>query len=324
MELIRRLSPRSSTHPGYVATIGGYDGLHLGHRELLRRTSARAGATGTQSLMVTFEPLPREFFVPTEPPPRLTNLRERYRLLSGSGLDCLCTLAFTQRLRELGAAQFAGLLRQAGVRAVVIGHDFKAGRDGEATTQWLQAEGPRFGFDVEVVEPVRIDGERVGSRLVREALGAGRLDAAARMLGRRYAMIGRVQRGEQLGRTLGYPTANLRLARRRSPVQGIFAVRVRGIRDDAAGRRGLPGVASLGTRPTVNGTVPLLETHVFDFAGDLYGREIEVAFVAKLRDERRFDSVEAMVAQIHRDADEARAVLEQDRLTDGVKRDGCD
>ena len=312
MELIRRLDPCSTAQPGYVATIGGYDGLHLGHRELLRRTFARAQALGARSLMVTFEPLPREYFLPQSPPPRLTTLRERCRLLAGTALDSLCALHFTRRLQELGAAEFAGLLQRAGVRAVVIGHDFKAGRDAEATADWFRAEGPRFGFDVEIVEPVLIDGLRVGSRLVRDALLAGHLDEAAQMLGRRYAMIGRVQRGEQLGRTLGYPTANLRLARRRSPVEGIFAVRVRGIRDDAAGRRGLPGVASLGTRPTVNGTVPLLEAHVFDYAGDLYGREIEVAFVAKLRDELRFDSVDAMVAQIHRDADAARAVLDQD------------
>jgi riboflavin kinase/FMN adenylyltransferase len=313
MELIRRLDPRSSAHPGYVATIGGYDGLHLGHRELLRRTFARAEALGARSLMVTFEPLPREYFARAAPPPRLTSFRERCRLLAGTRLDSLCVLQFTRRLRELGAAQFAGLLQRAGVRSVVIGHDFKAGRDGEATTEWFRAEGPGYGFDVEVVEPVLIDGLRVGSRLVREALTGGRLDEAAKMLGRRYAMIGRVQRGEQLGRTLGYPTANLRLARRRSPVEGIFAVRVRGIRDDAGGRRGLPGVASLGTRPTVDGTVPLLEVHVFDYSGDLYGREIEVVFVAKLRDELRFGSVDAMVAQIHRDADEARGVLVQDK-----------
>jgi riboflavin kinase/FMN adenylyltransferase len=144
---------------------------------------------------------------------------------------------------------------------------------------------------------------------VREALVEGRLDEAAAMLGRRYAMTGRVQRGAQLGRQLGYPTANLRLGRRKSPLQGIFAIRVRGIRDDAEGLRGLPGVASLGTRPTVNGVEPLLEAHVFDFSGDLYGREIEVEFVAKLRDELRFDSVDEMVMQIHRDADDARAVL---------------
>jgi riboflavin kinase/FMN adenylyltransferase len=312
MELIRRLTPPGSAGPGYVATIGSYDGLHRGHQELLRRTQWRAAALGARSLMVTFEPLPREYFVPQSPPARLTNFRERWRLLSAARLDVLCTLRFSRALRELDAAAFAARLQQAGVRAVVIGHDFKAGRDGEATTDWLLTIGQRFGFGVEVVEPVLVDGLRVSSRGVREALQRGELDLAAQQLGRRYAMVGRVQRGQQLGRTLGYPTANLRLARRRTPLQGIFAVRVRGIQGDALGLRGLPGVASLGTRPTVNGHELLLEAHVFDFQGDLYGREIEVEFVQRLRDELRFESVDAMVAQIHRDADEARAVLAQD------------
>jgi riboflavin kinase/FMN adenylyltransferase len=309
LELVRRLSPRSAAHPGFVATIGGYDGLHVGHQELLRRTLAQAAGRGMQSLMLTFEPLPREFFAKASPPARLTNLRERVRWLQRSGLDVLCAMHFTRRLREVVAEEFAAMLQRGGVKRLVIGHDFRAARDAAATADWLAAEGPRFGFDVEIVEPVKVDAHRVGSRLVREALAEGRLDDAARMLGRRYAMTGRVQRGAQLGRQLGYPTANLRLARRKSPIEGIFAIRVRGIRDDAEGRRGLPGVASLGTRPTVNGVEPLLEAHVFDFNGDLYGREIEVEFVAKLRDELRFDSVDEMVVQIHRDADEARAVL---------------
>jgi riboflavin kinase/FMN adenylyltransferase len=309
MQLIRRLAPLGAAHPGFVATIGGYDGLHLGHQELIRRTVAQAAERSLQALMLTFEPLPREFFARQSPPARLTNLRERVRLLSRTGLDVLCAMHFTRRLREVVAEDFATMLGQGGVKRLVIGHDFRAARDAAATADWLAAEGPRFGFDVEIVEPVLVGSHRVGSRLVREALSAGRLDEAAGMLGRRYAMTGRVQRGAQLGRQLGYPTANLRLARRKSPVEGIFAIRVRGIRDDAEGLRGLPGVASLGTRPTVNGVEPLLEAHVFDFNGDLYGREIEVEFVAKLRDELRFDSVDEMVAQIHRDASDARAVL---------------
>jgi riboflavin kinase/FMN adenylyltransferase len=312
MELIRRLTSPRSAGPGFVATIGSFDGLHLGHRELLRRTQARARELGLRSLMVTFEPLPREYFAPQSPPPRLTSFRERWRLLAAAGLDTLCVLHFALPLRELSAAGFAQRLQQTGVRAVVIGHDFRAGRDGEATSQWLEANGPRFGFDVQVVEPVLFDGLRVSSRGVREALGRGDLAVAARMLGRRYSMVGRVQRGEQLGRTLGYPTANLRISRRKSPTDGIFAVRVRGVDAAADALRGLAGVASLGTRPTINGRGMLLEAHIFDFAGDLYGREIEVEFVARLRDELRFDSLDAMVARIHRDADEARAVLARD------------
>lgn len=312
MKLARKLLP-SATGAGQVVTIGSFDGLHLGHRELLRRALEHARQHHLASVMLTFEPLPREFFSPQSPPPRLSCLRERFRLLQSTGLDTLCVLRFDAALRSLDAEGFAGLLQQAQVRQVVVGHDFKAARDGAASAAWLQQHGPQFGFAVDIVPPVLVDGLRVSSRGVREALRAGDLPLAERMLGRRYAMTGRVQRGQQLGRTLGYPTANMRLSRRTSPCDGIFAVRVRGVRDDAAGLRGLPGVASLGTRPTVQGREPLLETHLFDFEGDLYGREIEVEFVARLRDELQFDSLDLMVAQIHRDAAEARAVLAADR-----------
>jgi riboflavin kinase/FMN adenylyltransferase len=172
---------------------------------------------------------------------------------------------------------------------------------------WFQQHGAGLGLGVSVVPAVHEAGLRVSSGLIREALARGELSQAARLLGRPYSMFGRVVRGDQLGRTLGFPTANLRLARRRTPMEGIFAVRVRGIEDG----RALPGVASLGTRPTVGGTRPLLEAHVFDFAGDLYGREIEVEFVARLREERRFETVAAMVEQMHRDAADARVALTQ-------------
>jgi len=315
MQLLRKLLP-SRTASGQVVTIGSFDGLHVGHRELLNRALSHAQVRGLASVMLTFEPLPREFFSPQSPPPRLSCLRERYRLLQGTGLDTLCVLRFDTALRQMDAQAFAGLLQQAQVRQVVVGHDFKAARDGAATALWLQQQGPRFGFEVEIVQPVLVDGLRISSRAVRAALLAGDLLLAERLLGRRYAMTGRVQRGQQLGRTLGYPTANLRLSRRSSPCDGIFAVRVHGVhgvRDDATSRRGLPGVASLGTRPTVQGREPLLETHLFDFEGDLYGQEIEVEFVARLRGEQHFDSLDLMVEQIHRDAAQARAVLAADR-----------
>jgi riboflavin kinase/FMN adenylyltransferase len=311
MQLLRKLLP-SRTAAGQVVTIGSFDGLHVGHQQLLQRALWHAQSRELASVMLTFEPLPREFFAPQSPPPRLSCLRERFRLVQHSGLDTLCVLRFDDALRRLDAEGFATMLQQAQVRQVVVGHDFKAARDGAATAQWLQQQGPRFGFEVEIVPPVLVDGLRVSSRGVRAALRAGDLVLAERLLGRRYAMTGRVQRGQQLGRTLGYPTANMRLSRRSTPCDGIFAVWVRGVRDDAAGLRGLPGVASLGTRPTVQGLEPLLETHLFDFEGDLYGREIEVEFVARLRDELQFDSLDLMVAQIHRDAAEARAVLAAD------------
>lgn len=308
MRHLRRLDADAAGN-GYVAAIGGFDGIHLGHRLLIERTREQARSRELRSMVLSFEPLPKEYFAPENPPARLTNFRERWRLLQQAGLDAFCTLQFDDRLRCRGAADFAQMLASAGIRGVVIGHDFRAGHKGEASAEWFQREGPRLGISVEVVQPVMAGEVRIGSGVIRTALAAGDFATAARLLGRPYSMRGRVARGEQLGRTLGYPTANLRLARRRTPLDGIFAVRVRGAVDGIDRAAALGGVASLGTRPTVGGLEPLLETHLFDFSGDLYGRELEVEFVARLRDELRFDNVEAMVQQIHRDADAARAVL---------------
>lgn len=317
MRLQRRLSPPPPGVPGYVAAIGGFDGIHRGHRALIERAREVARNAGLASMLVTFEPLPKEYFAAGVPPARLTSFRERWRLLEQDGPDVFCALHFNARLRQLPAAGFAALLAAGGVRQVVIGHDFRAGYRGEASTEWFRREGPALGLAVHVLPPVMAEGLRVGSGVIRAALARGDLALAARLLGRPYSMRGRVIGGERLGRQLGFPTANLRLARRQTPLDGIFAVRVYGAgapaRDGAIGRVGRGGahggVASLGTRPTVGGRIPLLEAHLFDFAGDLYGCEIEVEFVARLRDELKFDGVDAMVEQMHRDAAEARAAL---------------
>jgi riboflavin kinase / FMN adenylyltransferase len=306
MRLTRRLMP-GHDGPGFAATIGGYDGLHRGHQALLRLTQQAAAERGLASMLVTFEPLPREYFLRHDPPARLTSFRERWRLLQATGLQQLCVLRFSGALRNLQAPEFASRLGRMGVRHLVIGHDFRAARDAAADADWLREHGPQFGFTVQVVEPVLDHELRISSRAVRAALAAADLPRAAQLLGRPYAMRGRVQHGAQLGRELGYPTANLALERRRSPLGGVFAVRVHGI-----AAQGLPGVASLGVRPTINGGAPLLEAHVFDFKGDLYGRELEVEFVAHLRDELRFDTVEDLVQQMHRDAAQARALLAAD------------
>jgi riboflavin kinase/FMN adenylyltransferase len=314
MRLLRSLGPLPTGHRDYVATIGGFDGLHRGHRVLIDRTISNARSTAMDSMVITFEPLPREFFARADPPARLTTFRERWRLLEVGGPDALCVLHFSQRLRNLAARDFAAALTGAGIRRLIIGHDFRAARDGYATAEWFQRKGKQLGLEVEVVPPVTEAALRISSRAVRAALAGGDLAQAGALLGRRYSMIGRVIEGQRLGRTLGFPTANLRLGRRRSPMDGIFAVRVRGVGNGYAADRALPGVASLGTRPTVGGTVPLLEAHVFEFDGDLYGREIEVQFIARLRDELKFDSIDAMVEQMHRDADDARAVLRDAQL----------
>lgn len=309
MRLLRRLDAAARSPRGYAATIGGFDGIHRGHRELIGRIQAAAAARGLDSLLITFEPLPREFFHPEEPPARLTTLRERWRLLEDDNLAAMAVLRFDARLRNCDGEAFGRMLQEAGVRHLVLGHDFRAGRGGEATSTWFAAEGARLGMTVDVVDPV-LQGElRISSRAVRKALAQGDLETARTLLGRRYSMRARVVRGEQLGRKLGFPTANLRLGRRRTPMDGIFAVRVRGVGNGHSPQQWLPGVASLGTRPTVGGVLPLLEAHVFGFDGDLYGREIEVEFVARLREERRFEHLDAMVVQMHQDADDAREAL---------------
>jgi riboflavin kinase/FMN adenylyltransferase len=218
----------------------------------------------------------------------------------------MVTLPFDDCMRAMTPQRFVDelLVTGLGVRHVVVGNDFRYGAHARGTIDTLRQAGSAHGFGVEQIEPFVFDGVRVSSTVVRERLARGDFDAAARLLGRPYRMLGQVIHGKELGRTLGFPTANLRLMRRKSPVYGILAVLVRGVGDVA-----MPAVASLGTRPTVDGKEVLLEVHVFDFAGDLYGREIEVEFIAKLRDEKKFDSLDLMMVQMKIDAADAREVL---------------
>ncbi len=305
MELVRGFGHFRQRHRGGVVTLGTFDGLHLGHRALVAEAVGLATRLGRPAVMLSFEPMPREFLHPDDPPARLTNFRERWRLLQHTGLDALCLMRFGERLRTMSGEAFIALMQDAmQPTSIVVGYDFRFGHEGEASAAQLSAEGRRRGFGVQVVAPVLVDGERVSSSAVRRALAGGEMRRAAGLLGRAYSMRGRVVAGRRLGRELGYPTANLRLERRRVPLGGIFAVRVRGVGEGVQ-----PGVASLGTRPTVGGVEPLLEAHLFDFHGDLYGRELDVEFVAKIRDEIRFDGVEALVAQMKLDAQDARRIL---------------
>jgi riboflavin kinase/FMN adenylyltransferase len=294
-----------------VLTIGAFDGLHVGHCALIARARARAAELELPAGLLSFEPMPREVLQREAPPARLTNFRERWRLLERSGLQRFHLLTFNAQLRAMSAAAFMEVLRSLAVRALIVGHDFRFGHKGEADAAWCVQQAGKFGFDVEIVAPVTLSGVRVSSGLVRTALASGEMAYAAQLLGRPYSMRARVRQGERLGRTLGFPTANLGLHRRRTPLAGIFAVRVRSgtLRDPGGAGADWPGVASLGTRPTVNGVEQLLEVHLFDFGGDLYGAELEVEFVTRLRDEQRFASLDAMVAQMHRDAAAARAAL---------------
>jgi riboflavin kinase/FMN adenylyltransferase len=306
MRLIRGFRNLREGHRGSAVTVGTFDGIHLGHQALLARLVEHGRRLARPTMMLTFEPMPREHLTPADPPPRLTSWRERWRLLAGTSLDYVWLLRFCESVRSLPSEAFAQLLfRDLRAPVVVVGHDFRFGRNGDATAAMLREAGAGFGALVDVVPPVTIDGVRVSSSRIREALARGDLRQAQRWLGRPYCMSGRVVEGQRLGRRLGFATANLRLERRRPALQGIFAVRVSG-----AGLDGWPAVASLGTRPTIDGEEPLLEAHLFDFDGDLYGREIEVRFVEKLREEERFDSLDALVEQMHRDAAAARRILD--------------
>jgi riboflavin kinase/FMN adenylyltransferase len=306
MELIRGPLNLRERHRGCVVTIGAFDGIHLGHQALLRRLCEHAARQSRPAMVLTFEPMPREYLRPESPPARLTSWRERWHILGGCGIDYMCVLRFDERLRNLSGRDFATLLRQQlHANWVVVGHDFRFGRNGEATASSLATSGATLGFNVDVVPPVLLEGVRVSSSGVRDALSKGELALARSWLGRPYSMTGRVVQGNQLGRKLGFPTANLRTGRRRVPVAGIFAVRVHGVAADP-----LPGVASLGTRPTIaGGGEMLLEVHLFDFGGNLYGHEIEVEFVSKLRDEEHFADLDALVVQMNTDAADARRIL---------------
>lgn len=314
MRIVRGLQGLKPAHRGAAITIGSFDGIHLGHGALIASACGLARQLARPAMMLTFEPLPREYLAarmapPQEPPARLTDFRERCQVLERSDLDYLCVLRFDERLRSLSGEQFVSLLTDRfQASAVVVGQDFRFGRGGAGSIALLRAAADAGRFALELVPSVCIDDVRVSSSGVRAALAAGDFGKARDLLGRPYSMRGRVVEGEKLGRQLGYPTANIRMRRQRLPFTGIHAVRVRGV-DPANAHRAYAGVSSLGVRPTVGGTEPLLEAHVFDFAGSLYGRELEVEFVAKIRDEEKFASLDALVQRMHLDAAEARRLL---------------
>jgi riboflavin kinase/FMN adenylyltransferase len=312
MELIRGLQGLRAKHLGAAITVGSFDGIHLGHGALIASTCGLAKQLGKPAMMLTFEPLPREYLVPQDPPARLTDFRERWRVLERSDLHYVCVLRFDEKLRQLSGEQFVELLAgRFGASAVVVGQDFRFGRGGAGSITLLREAAEAGRFELELVPSVCIDEIRVSSSGVRAALATGDFGRARDLLGRPYSMRGCVVAGEKLGRRLGFATANLRMRRRKLPMTGIYAVHVRGV-DAAHSHDARAGVASLGFRPTVNGTEPLLETHVFDYSGSLYGRELEVEFVAKIRDEEKFASLDLLVQQMHHDAAAARQILKQE------------
>lgn len=308
MRLTRHLGdlPFERLARGSAVTIGSFDGLHLGHRKLLDRLRTHARDADLPAVVMSFEPTPKEFFQADSPPARLMRFREKFEALEAAGVDIFYCPRFAAAMRDIAAVDFVRRIIVHGLdaRHVIVGDDFRFARRREGDIELLKRMAVPLSFEVEQVPSVVVDGERVSSTAIREACEAGDMEKATALLGRPYSMSGRVVRGEELGRQLGYPTANVDLRRRRSPVMGIFAVRVRGIGDVP-----IDGVASVGTRPTFDGTKPLLEVHLFDFDREIYGDVIHVDFIARLRGQKRYESAADLVAQMHVDADNARAAL---------------
>ncbi len=304
MWLARGLGRLALPEEGCVATIGNFDGVHLGHRAVIENLAEQGRRFGLPVVVILFEPQPREYFCPERSPPRLTRCREKLAHLARLPVDGVLLLHFDHRLSQSMPEDFIRtvLVDTLRVKYLVVGDDFRFGKDRRGSFAMLRETGAAYGFQVADTRSVQVDGKRVSSTLIRDALTAGGMAEAAALLGRPYSVIGRVCQGARLGRQLGFPTANVALLRKKTPLQGVFAVTMTGIYD-----RPLPGVANVGVRPTVEGRPAVqLETHLFDFTGDIYGRLVEVHFHHKLRDERRFADVQALRGQIEKDAGQVR------------------
>jgi riboflavin kinase/FMN adenylyltransferase len=298
MELIRGLHNLRSRHKGCVATIGAFDGLHLGHQAVLRQLTDKASELGLPSVLVVFEPLPREYFSPKEAPARLMSFNEKLRALKALGIDRVLRVRFTESLREMSGLEFVRqvFVEDLAVEHIILGDDSHFGRDRGGDIELLRKMGRSNNFAVESTVTFEIDGERVSSTRIREALEAADFSLAETLLGRPYSIAGRVIVGQQLGRQLNAPTANVELRRLRAPMSGVYAVEI-----DVAGRN-YQGVANVGTRPTVNDSLKaILEVHIFDFDENIYRKNIKVTFRKKIRDEVKFDSVDKLRQQIHQD-----------------------
>lgn len=297
-------------------TIGNFDGVHLGHQAMLSRLREVAHQEGLLACAMTFEPHPREFFAPDQAPTRLTSLREKLELLAAQGIARAHVLRFDYRLAQITAEDFIEriLVRGIGARHLLVGDDFRFGARRAGDFALLKARASALGYAVEALSSVMVDGERVSSTAIRQALEAGDLLRTERLLGRAYSISGRVVRGDGVGRQLGYPTANIRIRHNRPPLSGIFAVEVSGVDDGAEGASAVPlrGVASLGIRPTVKQQgEPLLEVYLLDFSRDIYGRHVRVDFLHKFRDEQKFADLAALTRQIALDVAHTRAYFEQ-------------
>jgi riboflavin kinase/FMN adenylyltransferase len=309
MRVIRGLAHTKTLEQGCVLTIGNFDGLHLGHRAVIEKVAQQGKLLGLPVVVIIFEPQPLEYFLGANAPSRLTRLREKVIQFTTLPVDELLVLRFNREFANVDAEDFIEqiLVKKLSVKHLVIGDDFHFGKARRGNFAMLREKGKQFGFKVENTQSYQVQGLRVSSTIIRDALGEGNLKLAAKLLGRAYSICGRVSHGKKLGRTLGFPTANIELLRKNTPISGVFAVTMTGVCNTE-----LHGVANVGIRPTVSGTDKvILEVHLFDFNKEIYGRYVEVHFQHKIRDEIRFESVEQLKSQIEQDVVEAKAFFEQ-------------
>ncbi|WGR95509.1 bifunctional riboflavin kinase/FAD synthetase [Bradyrhizobium sp. ISRA443] len=303
--VIRDNTPASAIPRGAVVAMGNFDGVHLGHRAVIGAALAMGKAHGKPALAVTFEPHPRSFFSPNSPQFRLTDETNKLRLLAGTGLAGAVVMTFDKARAGTSAHDFIhhDLIERLGISGIAVGYDFHFGKGRVGSPSLLVSEAPRLGIEVDVQAHVDIEERPVSSSAIRMALAEGQIADATTMLGAPWFVTGEVVHGEKRGRDLGYPTANIRLDKHCGLKHGIYAVRV------GRGSERFDGVASFGRRPTFDNGAPLLEVFLFDFKGDLYGKVLDVAFISFIRDELKFDSIEALIRQMDDDSAKARAAL---------------
>ena len=317
MQLIRgfhNLAHRAELEKGCVLSIGNFDGVHLGHQNVLARLIDKSLALNLPSVVMIFEPQPREFFAQksrdfsqNQPPARLMRLRDKLKYLGEAGVDFVLCVRFCEKFAKLSAEEFITdlLVKQLKVRYLSVGDDFRFGAKRAGNYETLRNAGLKYRFAVEESHTHSLEAERISSSLIREALQADNLTLAEKLLGKPYSIAGRVAHGNKLGRTIGFPTANIMLNRLVTPIQGVYAVQV----ETKSGK--FNGVANVGNRPTINGSKPLLEVHIFDFNQAIYGEAIEVSFLHKIRNEVKFPSFEELKAQIKKDYEQAVKFFEK-------------
>lgn len=304
MELIRGLHNLRARHKGCVVTIGAFDGVHQGHQAVLAHLLDKSRELNLPSVVVVFEPLPREYFAPEKAPARLMSFREKIRAFEKIGVDRVLRIRFDESIRTMGAQQFIEkvFVEGLGMRYIVVGDDLRFGRGREGDFEMLQSMGERYGFYAMHTDTLGLEGDRVSSTRIRTALENSEFELAAELLGRPYSISGRVVYGQQLGRTLGVPTANLRLYNYRIAMSGVYVVEVKGLDKET-----YHGVANVGTRPTLGESIKaILEVYLMDFDQQIYGKTIEVIFRKKIRDEKKFGSLDELKENIHNDIETGR------------------